>query len=172
VALLVRGDETYRVIETEGGHIDFAPHDSFEDGLLVRLRKKFGRVSIERVLSGSGLQEICAALPGPEPAHRADPALWAAAIAGADEERARAGLKKFCLCLGGAAGDIALVHGADAVVLAGGLTPRIESMLAEFGFAERFLAKGRYRDMMANIPVWMISHPQPGLFGAAAAFRP
>ena len=35
-----------------------------------------------------------------------------------------------------------------------------------------FVAKGRYREMMSNIPVWMIVHPQPGLFGAAAAFQP
>jgi glucokinase len=170
VAQLIRDGEDYRVVETEGGHIDFAPRDAFEDGLLARLREKFGRVSIERVLSGPGLREIFAALPGAtEPPD--DPALWAAAIAGTDG-LARAALEKFCLCLGAVAGDLALVHGADGVIIAGGLAPRIAPLLAAPEFAERFVAKGRYREMMANIPVWMIIHPQPGLFGAAAAFQP
>ncbi|MCW2315789.1 glucokinase [Rhodoblastus acidophilus] len=171
VAQLIRDGDAYRVVETEGGHIDFAPHDAFEDGLLARLREKFGRVSIERVLSGPGLAEIFSAMPGAPAQRPADPALWAAAISGADET-ARAALQKFCLCLGAVAGDLALVHGAEAVILAGGLAPRFAPMLTAFGFADRFRAKGRYRETMSNIPVWMITHPQPGLFGAAAAFTP
>lgn len=169
VAQLILDADDHRVVETEGGHIDFAPRDAFEDGLLARLREKFGRVSIERIVSGPGLAEIFAALSGAEPPDA--PALWAAAIAGTDDV-ARAALEKFCACLGAIAGDLALVHGAEAVILAGGLAPRIAPLLADSRFAERFVAKGRYREMMANIPIWMIVHPQPGLFGAAAAFRP
>ena len=37
-------------------------------------------------------------------------------------------------------------------------------------FGERFRFKGRYTQMMAGIPVKLIVHPQPGLYGAAAAF--
>ena len=170
VAQLIRDEGAYRVVETEGGHIDFAPHDAFEDGLLARLRKKFGRVSIERVLSGPGLAEILAALPGAPDQRPEDPALWASAIAGTDD-LARAALQRFCLCFGAVAGDLALVHGAQAVILAGGLTPRIASLLNPYGFGDRFRDKGRYRAMMADIPVWMIVHPQAGLFGAAAAFQ-
>jgi glucokinase len=169
VAQLMFGADGHRVVETEGGHIDFAPHDVFEDKLLARLREKFGRVSIERILSGPGLAEIFSALADAPPP--ADPALWAAAIAGTDA-LARAALEKFCSCLGAIAGDLALVHGAEAVILAGGLAPRIAPLLPASAFAGSFVAKGRYREMMANIPVWMIVHPQPGLFGAAAAFRP
>ena len=169
VAQLIIGPDGHRVVETEGGHIDFAPRDAFEDGLLARLREKFGRVSIERVLSGPGLAEIFSALPG-APTPPADPALWAAAISGSDD-LARAALDKFCSRLGSTAGDLALVHGAEAVILAGGLAPRIAALLDASEFANSFVAKGRYREMMANIPVWMIVHPQPGLFGAAAAFR-
>jgi glucokinase len=171
VAQLIRTGDGYRVVETEGGHIDFAPHDSFEDALVARLRKKYGHVSVERVMSGPGLAEIFAALPG-APAHPpADPALWAAAISGNDPF-ARAALQKFCSGLGAVAGDYALVHGAEAVILAGGLAPRIAPLLMACGFADMFVAKGRYRVMLSNMPVWMIVHPQPGLFGAAAAFQP
>ena len=171
VAQVIKDGDTYQVVETEGGHIDFAPHDLFEDGLLARLREKYGHVSVERVMSGPGLAEIYAALPGAPPEAPADPALWAAAISGTDEF-ARMALQKFCAGLGAVAGDYALVHGAEAVIIAGGLAPRIGSLLTTYGFAEMFVAKGRYREMMSNIPVWMIVHPQPGLFGAAAAFQP
>ena len=59
---------------------------------------------------------------------------------------------------------------ADRVVIAGGLGYRIRDTLAQSGFAERFRAKGRFEKLMSSIPVKIITHPQPGLFGAAAAF--
>jgi len=171
VAQLVLDVDSYRVIETEGGHVDFAPQDAFEDALLQRMRQQFLRVSIERVVSGPGLAQIRAALPGVEagPVPADDTALWSAAISGADAFSSAA-LERFCLCLGGFVGDVALIHGANAIVLAGGLPPRIAHLLPQSGFASRLTAKGRYSQMMAGLPVWLIGHPQPGLLGAAAAF--
>ena len=55
-------------------------------------------------------------------------------------------------------------------ILAGGIVPRIADRLAVSGFADRFTAKGRFETNMAAIPVKRITHPQPGLYGAAAAF--
>ncbi|MFM6831197.1 MAG: glucokinase, partial [Novosphingobium sp.] len=72
--------------------------------------------------------------------------------------------------LGSVAGDLALAHGATGVVMAGGLGLRIKDTLVQSGFADRFQAKGRFEALMAAIPVKLITHPQPGLFGAAAAF--
>jgi glucokinase len=78
---------------------------------------------------------------------------------------------RFCLSLGSVAGDVALIQGAFAgVVIAGGLGYRIRDTLLTSGFSERFRAKGRFAELMASIPVKLIVHPQPGLFGAAAAF--
>jgi glucokinase len=68
------------------------------------------------------------------------------------------------------AGDIALAQGGKAVVIAGGLGLRLRDTLLRSGFAERFRAKGRFEALMASLPVKLITHPQPGLFGAAAAF--
>ena len=67
-------------------------------------------------------------------------------------------------------GDLALAHGANAVVIAGGLGFRIREHLPRSGFADRFIAKGRFERRMESIPVKLITHPQPGLYGAAAAF--
>jgi glucokinase len=74
------------------------------------------------------------------------------------------------MALGSVAGDIALAQGASGVVIAGGLGFRIKDIIVRSGFAERFCAKGRFESFMASLPVKLITHPQPGLFGAAAAF--
>ena len=171
-ALLRRAGRSYDVIETEGGHIDFAPIDALEDRILAHLRKNFRRVSVERLISGRGLMNIyesLGAIEGQPLAIRDDPSLWAAALAGSDS-LAAAALDRFCLCLGAVAGDLALAQGARAVVIGGGVGLRLADRLPRSGFATRFIAKGRFERRMADIPVKLITHPQPGLFGAAAAF--
>ena len=166
------GAENYRVQATEGGHIDFAPLDSIEDAILARLRQRYRRVSVERVVSGPGIVDIYEALAGMEGRSiqsADDRTLWQRGTSGEDS-LAAAAVDRFCLSLGSVAGDIALAQGASAVVIAGGLGLRIRDTLLKSGFAERFRAKGRFVELMAALPVKLITHPQPGLFGAAAAF--
>jgi glucokinase len=172
VGQLLRRGSRYNVIETEGGHIDFAPLDPLEDAILQQLRKRYRRVSVERIASGPGLANIHEALAAIEQRpveSRDDKELWAAALAGTDSLSAAA-LDRFCLSLGAIAGDIALAQGASAVVIAGGLGLRLADHLPRSGFAARFIAKGRFERRMADMPVKLITHPEPGLFGAAAAF--
>ena len=172
VALLLRRNGHAHVIETEGGHIDFAPLDALEDKILAHLRQSFRRVSIERVACGSGLSNIHAALAAVEGQpliQRDNKALWTAALDGSDN-LAAAALDRFCLILGAVAGDLALAHGSNAVVIAGGLGLRLRNHLPGSGFETRFVAKGRFERRMEAMPVKLITHPQPGLLGAAAAF--
>jgi glucokinase len=172
VASLLRQAGGYRVIETEGGHVDFAPLDSLEDGILRELRRSFRRVSVERLVSGRGLFNIYEALGAIENrplAIRDDKQLWAAAMDGSDS-LAAAALDRLCLTLGAVAGDLALAQGASAVVIGGGLGLRLAAHLPRSGFRDRFIAKGRFERRMDDMPVKLITHPQPGLFGAAAAF--
>lgn len=162
----------YRVSATEGGHIDFAPLDLIEDAILARLRKRHNRVSVERVVAGPAISDIyqtLAAMEGKAVPEEDDIAIWTRGQDGSDS-LAAAAVDRFCLSLGSVAGDMALAQGAKGVVIAGGLGFRIRNTLISSGFAERFCAKGRFASMMANIPVKLIVHPQPGLFGAAAAF--
>jgi len=172
VAHLWRSGSQYRVQATEGGHIDFAPLDSIEDAILARLRQRYRRVSIERVVSGPGVVDIYEALAVME--GRAiqpldDRTIWQLGTSGEDS-LAAAAVDRFCLSLGSVAGDMALAQGASGVVIAGGLGLRIKDTLLQSGFANRFTAKGRFAELMAALPVKLITHPQPGLFGAAAAF--
>lgn len=172
VAYVVRSTGRYHVVETEGGHGDFAPLDTTEDAILARLRRQHRRVSMERVCSGPGLTaiyETLASIEGRAVVSIDDKALWQLALSGEDS-LAAAAFDRFCLSLGAVAGDLALAQGAAAVVIAGGLGQRIATRLPQSGFEERFLAKGRFQRLMETIPVKLIDHPQPGLLGAAAAF--
>jgi glucokinase len=172
VAQLLRRGGRYFVIETEGGHIDFAPLDTLEDKILTHLRTHYRRVSVERVASGQGLSNIYEALAALERkpiGYQDEKALWTAALAG-DDSLAAAAFDRFCLALGAVAGDIALAQGGQAVVIAGGLGQRLIEHLPRSGFRDRFIAKGRFERRMDEMPVKIITHPQPGLFGAAAAF--
>ena len=172
VAALLRKSDGYDVIETEGGHIDFAPLDVLEDRILVELRRSFRRVSIERIASGRGLwnvYEALGAIEGLSLTIHDEKELWTAALAGSDS-LANAALDRVCLTLGAVAGDIALAQGAGAVVIAGGVGLRLADYLPRSGFRDRFIAKGRFERRMDEMPVKLITHPQPGLMGAAAAF--
>ena len=172
VGQIVRTPGSYQVVACEGGHVDFAPLDAIEDAVLAALRKQHRRVSVERIVSGPGLAAIhavLAQLDGRDVPRRDDNALWSAALDGTDS-LAAAALDRFCLSLGAVAGDFALVNGPSGVVIAGGLGLRLADHLPRSGFAQRFAAKGRFESLMASVPVKLITHPQPGLYGAAAAF--
>jgi glucokinase len=172
VAALLRKRDYYEVIETEGGHIDFAPLDALEDKILKQLRRHFRRVSVERVAAGQGLWNLYEALGALEKrdlTFHDDKELWPAALEGSDG-LATAALDRLCLTLGAVAGDMALAQGASAVVIAGGVGLRLADYLPRSGFRDRFIAKGRFERRMDDMPVKLITHPQPGLIGAAAAF--
>jgi glucokinase len=172
VAYVMRGENGYHVQATEGGHIEFAPLDSIEDALVARLRKRHRRVSAERVVSGPAIIDIYEALAeieGRAIMRLDDRQIWTAGMSGEDS-LAAAAVDRFCLSLGSVAGDMALAQGGQGVVIAGGLGLRIKDVLVSSGFADRFCAKGRFEGLMKTLPVKLITHPQPGLFGAAAAF--
>jgi glucokinase len=169
VGLVIRGEGQYQVIASEGGNMDFAPHDDLDDRLMAALRKRYGHASAERLVSGPALRDIYAVIADAEAPYGDDRDLWQAALED-DDPAAAAALERFCLCLGAFSGNIALAHGATALVLAGGLGLRLREYLPVSGFAERLAAKGEYRSILEQLPVKLIVHTEPGLYGAAAAF--
>jgi glucokinase len=179
MALLVGGDRAgWHVVETEGGHVSFAPQGTEERTIADWLGARHGRVSNERVLSGIGLSQIDAALAGRKPGKRDTPDadmrtpadIVAAALEGHDVS-SRQALARFCAILGSVAGDTALAHGARAVMIAGGIVPRVVPFLRSSAFRERFLDKGRFAAYLESVSVRVIMHPAPGLLGAALALR-
>lgn len=177
VALLVGShSHGWHTVETEGGHVGFAPIGDEERSINTWLTAQHGRTSTERLLCGKGLSEIDAVLRGvaadaaSHPLLR-DPAEIVAAALDGHDLSARRALARFCAVLGSVAGDCALIHGARSVVIAGGIVPRFIPFLRASAFRERFLAKGRMAALLESVPIHVITHPHPGLLGAARALR-
>lgn len=157
-------------LPSEGGHACFAPGDEIEDEVLRILRRRYDRVSIERLICGPGLLNLHRALAeidGRE-THIDDPAQITAQALDDPNSPCGATLARFCAMLGAAAGDIALTTGArGGVYIAGGIVPRILPFIQASPFRRRFERKGRFQDYMAAIPTKVILHKHAALLGAA-----
>ena len=155
---------------SEGGHACFAPGDAVEDEILRILRRRYDRVSIERLICGPGLLNMHRALAeidGRE-SHIEDPAQITTEAMANPDSPCGATLARFCAILGAVAGDIALTTGArGGVYIAGGIAPRILPFLKASPFRERFERKGRFQDYMVAIPTHVILHKHAALLGAA-----
>nr|WP_282453016.1 glucokinase [Lysobacter sp. CAU 1642] len=179
VAMLVGSQaEGWRVIETEGGHVSFAALGEEEQCIDRWISARHGRTSNERLLCGTGLSYIHAALGGAEVGRPVgkqhplrDPAEIVASALEGHDLLARRTLARFCAVLGSVAGDAALIHGARTVLIAGGIVPRFLPFLRSSAFRERFLAKGRFAAYLESVSIHVITHAHPGLLGAAVALR-
>jgi glucokinase len=168
VACLIDGAEKGVVIASEGGHATLAGTCEQEDRIVDHLRKRFGHVSAERVISGSGLENIyqaIAAVDGLDIPPRSATEITRTALNG-ECQLARRSLHTFCAFLGSFAGNVALTFGArGGVYIAGGISPRILDFLVQSEFRNRFEAKGRFREYLAAIPSYVITHPAAALIG-------
>ena len=169
VGAVARSQHVDVAVATEGGHAGFAPHDEVEAHVWRRLQGLYGRVSVERVLSGQGLYDLYLALEelaGRTPDLADERAVVEAADGG--DRVAGAALDRFCAILGGVAGDLALTHGArGGIYVSGGIAPRMGERLMAGGFRDRFEAKGRLSDYVREIPTYLITHPFAALVGCS-----
>jgi len=168
VSCLARSGDRVVPLATEGGHMGFAPSNAEQLAVLQSMWKQPGHVSIERILSGSGLEHLYGTLE--QLAGRAAPALTAADISAAalrNEAGPRAALTMFCSIFGAVAGDLALAHGArGGVYIAGGIAEKIEGFLLQSPFRQHFEDKGRLSPYVAAIPTRLIVYPDLALLGA------
>jgi glucokinase len=160
------------VLASEGGHIGFAPVTDHELAILSLFRTQHRRVSVERLLAGSGLANLYwanARLEGVE--SRLDaPEVVLGAIAG--DSLCQRAVDDFVAVLGSVAGDLALTFGATGgIMLAGGMLPKMLTVLDRALLCERIRDKGRFRDYLANVPVAIVIAENPGLIGCALAAR-
>ncbi len=181
-AIALRGPGgALQVFPSEGGHADFAPRSELEISVLRFLSARWDHVSWERVLSGDGLVNLAeavahaggAALP-PAVVHalrddrKSAPAAVTDAAAAGDPVCLQA-LQLFCSLYGAEAGNLALkTLPTGGVYVAGGIAPRILDSLRDGRFREGFLAKGRMRALLEQIPVQVVLNTDVGLLGAAS----
>jgi glucokinase len=184
-AFLTQENGRYRAHASEGGHTSFAPSSELEIGLLSYMRVKLGHghVSFERVCSGLGIPNIYYYLK--EIGHAEEPSWLAEALestadptpvimnSGAGKtqqcELTAATLKTFVSILGAECGNMALkVLATGGVYLGGGIPPRILPALEDPAFLEAFRHKGRFRELLTQMPVHVILNPKAALLGAAS----
>jgi glucokinase len=169
VAALARSGRGDIAIATEGGHAGFSPSDEVEIEVWRRLHARYGRVSIERILSGQGLYDLYCTLSdlkGRAPALGSEAEVTREGLVG--DPVASETLDRFVGMMGAAAGDLALTFGArGGVFVSGGIAPRIAERIAAGGFRERFEAKGRLSGYLKDIPTYLVIHPYPAILGCA-----
>lgn len=179
VALMTWNGRSYAVHASEAGHADFAPLDEVQDGLLAYLRRAYGRVSYERVLSGPGLAQIFHYLkesgfetpsPALQEAAAEEPDTAAVisefGLAQRDPLAVRA-LNLFATVYGAFAGNVALtVLARGGVYIAGGIAPKLVGKLKDGIFVRAFTRKGRFGDLLKTVPVRVVMNPRVGLYGA------
>ncbi len=170
MAALVSHSDGYHVLDTEGGHADFAPVGQRQVDVLGCLRETYERVSLERVLSGQGIVNIYKAICTIENAEESlvtPPEVVAAALDGSNSQALTA-LNTFCESMGAAAGNLALTLGAKGgIYIAGGVVPRFSQFFVDSGFREKFEEKGRFASYLQPIPVYLVMRSNLGLLGAA-----
>jgi glucokinase len=172
---VVRIDDVWHPIASEGGHVSLAPQDEVDAAVWGELRRRFGHVSNERVLSGPGLVNLAtalAALAGRE-LEIADPTEVTRRARDEHCPFCRAALERFSAMLGAAAGDLALTLCAQGgVYIGGGLVKRLGDLFDVERFRARFVAKGRFEDYLGAVPTYLVTRRDPGLLGAAAFRMP
>ena len=168
----------HHVWACEGGHADFAPRNELEIALLEHLMKQFGHVSVERVASGMGIENIYKFLR--DTGRGSELPSVQAEMKTADPNRVIAGyaasgscpmcvqtLEIFTACLGAEAGNMALKTMAmGGVFLGGGLPAKLLTHIQSVGFLHAFNGKGRMASLMEKIPVVVVLNEETALFGA------
>jgi glucokinase len=174
MACVVVGPAGRSVVTSEGGHASLAGTSDHEDHLIAVLRRRFGRVSAERVLSGPGLVNLHRAiieLEGGDSRRRTPSDVTEGAFDGSSPT-CRAAIDTFCAFLGAVAGDVALTFGArGGVYIGGGIVPRFVDHLARSAFREQFVSKGRMRGYLERISTRVILHPNPAFVGLMSLAR-
>jgi glucokinase len=171
VAGLLRVQARWYPIPSEGGHVSLAPHDQRDAALLAYLRRRFGHVSNERVLSGPGLINLASGLAAIDGEALAldDPREVSKRAQSGECRFCQEALARFASFLGAAAGDLALTLCAlGGVYISGGLCRNLGAQFDRERFRAGFVAKGRFAGYLTRIPTYLVLRRDLGLLGAAA----
>ncbi|MCP1550331.1 MULTISPECIES: glucokinase [Methylorubrum] len=171
-AAVIPYGERLAIVSTEAGHTDLGPTDAEEAEIWPTVERVEGRVTVETLLSGSGLARLCAAIRAVRAAgdgSLGDPAEITSAGLSGEDPHAQAALALFGKLLGRVCGDLALTFLATGgVYIGGGIAPRIISVLREGGFREAFERKAPFAEQMRTIPTSVITVKDPAFSGLAA----
>lgn len=183
-AFLTWDGNRYRAFPSEGGHTTFGPVDDLQAELGAWLRRRFNHVSYERVCSGIGIPSIygffrdgrgmaedahVAARLSQTPAHeQARVILDAALDPHAPDALSQATLDMFIRILGAETANLMLkVLSTGGIYMAGGLALRLAPQLRSEQWMGGAAEAGRLSNLIAAMPIYVISNPEVALIGAA-----
>jgi glucokinase len=173
-ACLFPDDARPFAVVTEAGHSTLPATSEREARVIGQLRQRFGHVSVERALSGPGLENLycaLAAVDGVTAPDRDAAAITQAAFDGSCD-LSRAALDMFCSLLGTVAGDLALTFCArGGVYIAGGIVPRFANRLVETDFRKQFEGKGRFESYLQDISTNIIVTADASFLGLKAFYE-
>ena len=173
ICTLFQLDDNPIAIEGEGGHSSFAPNSEIEIELLQFMKKKYNHVSNERLVSGSGIEEIFNFIRvnnGLKPSNLKAPEIGEKALEG--DLQAKETVKLLFSILGTIVSSVILINGTQSgVILTGGITPKLQEILSISDFEINLLNKGRRHDYVKNVPVWLTEDNKNGLYGALNAIN-
>lgn len=179
VSLVIQPQGEFIPIASEGGHADFAPQNRRQFRLMEYFAGKYGHVSLERIVSGPGILAIYNWLRSESPEKESQWMKEALEDEESPELVTRAAIEKedplcldvldlFASIFGACAGNLALTgFTRGGVYLGGGVTPKILPILKRGSFLEGYVSKGRFREALMKIPVYVILNDQAALLGAA-----
>ncbi|MNM69473.1 Glucokinase [compost metagenome] len=169
MALLAGSPRQPLVLSSEGGHADFAPQDEQQLALWQHLRAEHGRVSLELLLSGHGLERLYRFVTGRAASEAVSlDARGISRMAAAGDAQACATLELFARLYASAAGNLALTGLArGGVYLCGGIAPKILPFLQQPQVREAFCSKPPMRGLLQRIPLHVVLDEYLGLRGAA-----
>jgi glucokinase len=170
---IAAGKTTWLPLQGEGGHATLAASTEREAAVLRVLRDRFTHISAERVISGPGLVNLYAGLCSLDrvtPSDLQPSEVTDRALAGSNAQCVET-LQMFCAFLGTIAGNLALTLGAfGGMYVGGGIVPRLGDYFTRSEFRQRFESKGRYREYLAPMPVYVIRSAAPAFYGLARSF--
>lgn len=171
VSGMVPAGNQWIALQSEGGHVTFAPSNEREIAILRFAWQEFEHVSAERLLSGVGLELIYRALTaigGVQSENLSAPEISRRALA-MECKVCDEAIEIFCGMLGTIAGNIAITLGTQGgLYIGGGIVPRLGERFSQSSFRKRFEQKGRFSAYLAQVPTFVITAQYPAFLGVSA----
>lgn len=175
VSGLIRSAAGIYPLSGEGGHVTIGATTVRELAIFSEFIKRYGHMSAERLLSGTGISEayeIICLIDGVKDLELSPAQISKHAIAGTNPQCVEL-MELFCHWLGVVAGNLALSLGSTGgVYIGGGIIPKLGDYFIHSGFRKAFESKGRFTNYLRKMPVYIIHAKQPALLGAANALDP
>jgi len=174
------------VFPSEGGHREFSPRTEEEWELVKWLKKRLNlqRISIERIISGTGLgmiarwklddpsqinhplQKILKKIDSNDKCNMDLPALVWDKANNKDKLMSKS-LEIWLNAYGSAAGDLALQELCSCLWIAGGTAIKNLNGINSSYFLDAFSNKGRFQSYLKKIPLIVLKDPEATLFSSA-----